>query len=204
MTILSLIEHVRILPVFSLEDCQKWFPDTGRSTLILQLSTYTKRGIFVRLKRGLYLYPQKGIRIDPRIIASRIDPQAVISMETVLQDAGMIPEVPFAVTCVTPGKTARCTNKEAGTFIYRHIKQSLLFGWDVYEAGPYPIKIAQPEKALLDFFWYHRFEKNPEEYLAGLRLTVPENFSQSRLTQYAGLFNNPNITRMVKLLPKTL
>lgn len=202
MTLVSLIDHARTLPVFSLEDCQKWFPDSSRGTLILQLSTYAKKGLFIRLKRGLYLYPEKGVRIDSRIIASRFDPQAVVSMETVLHDAGMVPEIPFAVTCVTPGKTARFVSREAGTFIYHHIKPSLLFGWDVHDIHPYPIKIAHVEKALLDLFWYHRFEQDMEGYLEGLRLTIPNDFSWSRFSRYVELFNHPNITRMAQFLQK--
>lgn len=202
MTILSLIDHARTLPVFSLEDCQKWFPDSARGTLILQLSTYTKKGFFIRLKRGLYLYPEKGVRIDSRIIASRLDPQAVVSMETVLHDVGMAPEIPFAVTCVTPGKTARFASRATGTFIFHHIKPSLLFGWDVHTISSFPIKIAHSEKALLDLFWYHRFEKDIQGYLEGLRLTVPGDFSRSRFSRYVELFNHPNITKMAQFFQK--
>jgi len=204
MTRVSLIEHARAFPIFSLEDCWKWFPDNTRSTLILQLWQYVRRGTLFRLKRGLYYYHDPSISIDPRVIASRLDVRAVVSLEAVLHDAGMTPEVPFAVTCVTPGKTMRYHYPALGTFIFRHIKPLLMFGWDVQKFPPYPVKIAHPEKALLDLFWFHRFEKEPERYVEGLRLSLPDGFSFRRLTSYAHVYDDANIIRMASHIKKHL
>ncbi|MEK7122432.1 MAG: hypothetical protein AAB855_01095 [Patescibacteria group bacterium] len=197
MTLVSLIEKARTLPIFSLEDCQKWFPNSTRKALILQLWRFGERGSILRLKRGLFLYTDPTVRIDPRVIASRLDARAVVSIETALHDAGITPEIPFAVTCITPGKTKRYHYPSLGTYIFRHIKPPLLFGWDVQTFQPYPVKIAHPEKALLDLFWFHRFEKDPSAYVNGLRLSLSSGFSFGRLMDYAKVFDNENVVRMV-------
>lgn len=198
MTLNSLIERARTLPVFSLQDCQKWFPESSRKALILQLWRFVERGRITRLKRGLFLYHDPLARLDPRIIASRLDPRAVVSLETALHDAGMTPEIPFAVTCVTPGRTARYHYKRLGTFIFHHMKPLLFFGWSVQKLPPYPVKVARPEKALLDLFWFHRFENDPEAYVEGLRLSIPQNFSHRLLAGYAKPYKNVKVTEMVR------
>lgn len=204
MTLSSLIEHARTLPVFSLQDCQKWFPESSRKALILQLWRFVEQGRITRLKRGLFLYQDPSVRLDPRVIASRLDPRAVVSLETVLHGIGMTPEIPFAVTCVTPGRTARYHNKRLGTFIFRHMKPSLFFGWDTQKLPPYPVRVARPEKALLDLFWFHRFEKNPEAYVEGLRLSLPRSFSRSLLAGYAKPYKNVKVAEMVKQVKSNL
>ncbi len=204
MTFVSLIEKARILPIFSLEDCRKWFPNSTRKALILQLWRFVERGSIVRLKRGLFLYSDPTVRIDPRVIASRLDSRAIVSVEAALHDAGITPEIPFAVTCVTPGKTMRYHYPELGTVIFRHIKPSLLFGWDVQTFTPYPVKIAHPEKALLDLFWFHRFEKDPKAYVEGLRLSIPDGFSPRRLADYARFYGDKNVSQMADYVKKQL
>ena len=194
-----LLERARTYPIFSIEECCKWFPKTTRGTMIFQLSQFAKKGKLLRVKRGLYLSPQE-TGISPSAIASRIDPEAIVSLESVLSRAGIIPEVPFSVVAVTSGKTRNFTVKDYGSIRFRHIKPSLNFGWSVEKDGQYNIKTAEPEKALLDLLWFHRFEADPAGYLKELRLSIPKNFSWEVFSRYAKLYESEQMNNFTKLI----
>ncbi len=181
------MEHARSWPIFSVQDCAKWFPSDRRSAILLGLNRYTASGHILRLRRGLYLINQKPYP-DTFSIASRLDSLAVLSTESVLHNAGMIPEIPFSITAVTPVVTAQYHPSVGGLFIFRHIKPELFFGFEIEEHFPYSVRIAHPEKALLDLLWFHRFEDDPDSYLTELRLEIPDHFSWKRYKQYARLF----------------
>lgn len=187
-------------PIFSVEDCQKWFPGTDRRTLIVQLSSYVKQGDLLRLKRGIYLLNQQPFP-HPLAIASRLDPQAIISLETILNRAGLIPDIPFATTAVTPGRTMKVRLKNYGQqFIFRHIKPALVFGFKLEEYHPYTARVAEPEKALLDLLWFHRFEHDPAAYIHELRMTMPRNFSWKRFRRYASQYQHDGLVRLAQAI----
>lgn len=87
MTLLELLNRAREYPLFTLEECRKWFPGTSRRTAILQLCHYVARGHILRAKRGLFVLNAKSLP-HPWVFTTRLDPQAVISLETVLHEAG--------------------------------------------------------------------------------------------------------------------
>lgn len=203
MTILQLLAHARQYPIFGIEDCQKWFTKTTRGTLLLQLTVYTKRGHFLRLKRGLYVLNAEPFP-DPRAITSRLDPRAIVSLETVLHAHGMIPDVPFATTAVTPGKPVRYHIPSLGNFLFRHVKRDLMFGGTLVAFPPYHVRIAEPEKALLDLFWFHRFERDVRDYLHELRLTLPRSFSRSRFLRYARAYHSSQLLKIAALTLRRL
>lgn len=196
----ELAKKARNWPIFSIEDCQKWFPATGRRTLIFQLSSYVKQGDLLRLKRGVYLLNQQPFP-HPFAIASRLDPQAIISLEAILNRTGIIPDIPFATTAVTPGRTATVRLRNSTQqFIFRHIKPTLIFGFKLEEYPPYTARVAEPEKALLDLLWFHRFERDGAAYIHELRLTIPKGFSWKRFEHYAKQFHHRQITRLAKII----
>lgn len=201
MTLLQLLEHARRFPIFQIEDCQKWFPQAKRGTLLLQLSTYARRGYLLRLRRGLYMLNDLPMP-HPFAVASRLKPEAVISLETVLSAAGVLPDTALAVTAITAQRGGRYVIPAAGgVFVFRHIQPVLLFGWRLEQFPPHAARVAYPEKALLDLFWLHQQEKNFASYLEGLRLSFPADFSWQRFRAFARLFPNPrfqNIIRMVE------
>lgn len=201
MTFLQLSERARTWPIFTVQDCAKWFPDARRKALLLSLTRYTASGLLIRLRRGLYLLNREPYP-DSFAIASRLDSSAIVSMETVLHRFGMIPEIPFTTTSVTPVITARYHPPVGGLFVFRHIKPILLFGFNIEERAPYNIKIAHPEKALLDLCWFHRFERDIPAYCSELRLDIPDNFSWKNFYAYAKIFANRQITEFAQYIKK--
>ncbi len=187
MKLIDLLERARNYPVFDLEDCRKWFPRGSRATTILQLSNFAKDGKITRVRRGLYLLPgTEGLH--PFVIASRIDPESCISLESVLAQAGIIPETMFGAVAITTGKTRQFTIQNYGSVRFRHEKPSLNFGWSVVRMGQYAVRVASTEKALLDLLWFHRFEADLAGYVHELRLTIPKTFSWTLFKRYCKLY----------------
>ncbi len=80
-----------------------------------------------------------------------------ISLEYVLGRAGLIPESPFAITCVTQ-KTPRVYVTPIGTFVYRQIRKPGLFaGYDTESYRGLEVAIASPGKALFDALYLRPF-----------------------------------------------
>lgn len=201
MILYTLLARARSFPVFQLVDCQKWFPATSRGTVRLQLAQYVRRGYLRRLRRGLYLL-NDGPRPHPWVIASRLKPGAIISLEAVLGEAGIIPETPLAVTALTEKRGGSYVLPQLGTFIFRHLDPAYLFGWSLADYPPYSVRVAYPEKALLDLLWFHRREKEPASYLEGLRLSFPKTFSWLRWRSLARQFQDPRLQEMARLVER--
>lgn len=202
MRLIDLLERARNYPIFTLEDCRKWFPDTMRSTAILQLSNFTMQDKIRRVKRGLYMLPLVE-NLHPFILAASIDPESFISLESVLAQAGMIPETMFGTTAVTTGKTRQFSIERYGLIRFRHEKMSLNFGWKVVRMGQYAVRIACPEKALLDLLWFHRFESDTEGYIHELRLSIPKKFSWSIFRRYSKMYESKQMDLLAEQLIKT-
>jgi predicted transcriptional regulator of viral defense system len=119
-----------------------------------QISYWQKKGLIVKIKNGLYAFSDNAHSIQPEEIAPLIYSPSYISLEKALSVYGLIPEMTYAVTCVTPKATRRFRNTW-GVFSYRHVKPSLFFGY--HEAGSKMnlYLIADPEKALLDYLYFN-------------------------------------------------
>lgn len=201
MKMLELIVFAHSWPIFTVQDCAKWFPNTKRAAILLALTRGVASGLLIRLRRGLYLLNQEPYP-DPFAIASRLDPLGVVSMETVLHRFGMIPEVSFSTTLVTPAGTARYHTAIGGSFHIRHIKKELLFGYELEPHSPYSVRVATPEKALLDLLWFHRFERDQAAYLSELRLDIPKEFSWRTFRAFAQLFAHKQMSEFSKSVIK--
>lgn len=64
---------------------------------------------------------------------------------------GLIPEGVADMTAVTTRKTMRFENT-LGRFIYQHIKPAAFRGFRTMGSGPNAFFMAEPEKAVVDFY----------------------------------------------------
>jgi predicted transcriptional regulator of viral defense system len=79
-----------------------------------------------------------------------------LSLEYVLEKAGMIPESPFALTCITT-KTPRMYATPLGRFVYRGIRSDLFTGFGLEAYRGLEVRIASPAKALFDMLYLQPF-----------------------------------------------
>ncbi len=143
------------LPIFTAEQANRILPETEKAQANVQFSRWMKRGELRGLRRGLYMRVDR--TIDEMVVANSLYQPSYISMETVLNTAGIMPDVSAEVTSITTGRPKKYIT-ENGVFSYSKIARSLFFYEHLVESkiDGYMYKIASPEKALLDWMYVRR------------------------------------------------
>jgi predicted transcriptional regulator of viral defense system len=152
------------------------------------LSRWAKKGHIIRLKKGVYMtrrfyeLHQSHASFMPAV-SSIILPQSYVSLEYVLQRGGILTEITYPTTAVTP-KNTRTIENTLGTFAYRHIKLPLYTGFRqevFYGVHFYQASVA---KALFDYFYLRPLPRGLHKYKINLaeelRLNLDELSSEAR------------------------
>ena len=176
------------------------------------LGRWTKRGLLVRLKNGMYAFPEWLQRPGfGMFAANKMYKPSYISLHSALAFYDMIPETVVQLTSVTSLKTWD-TENAAGQFSYRNVHPRMMFGYDIKaadaqlsgQAGLPPIFIATPEKALLDLLYLNR-EYKSEEDMEELRLDddfMASEFSRERMDEYLDRLADTSLTKRMNTLYK--
>jgi predicted transcriptional regulator of viral defense system len=144
----------------------------------------------VTLKRGLYIFADK--KVDKVEIARCLYSPCYISLEYALNMYGLIPDVPFAMTMVTP-KATRKFNTVFGQFIYRNIKKEVFFGFDEETL------IAEKEKALVDYLYLNSSHLVPSViFWKELRLQNLDDFDFDRALYFAEKYNSLKLLSLLE------
>lgn len=158
------------------------------------LETYTKKGLLVRLRRGLYAL--KDAQPSEEAIANALYQPSYISLEYALAKYGIIPEMPYTVTSVTTKATANFTVK-GREFTYTRIKAVAFTGYGPEKNNGRTVFLAEPEKALVDYLYLVSLGKrslNDRFYLNRL--------DKQKIKSYAKLFNRLKLDQLVSGLLK--
>jgi predicted transcriptional regulator of viral defense system len=108
-----------------------------------------KAGLLVKLKRGKWALPNANRFSIAEHLTSPFP--AYISLQSALYHHGLISQIP-AVTYAVSVARPRRYHTPLGTFSIHHVEPHFFFGYETDETGT--AKIAVPEKALLDFFYF--------------------------------------------------
>lgn len=176
--------------------------ETNTSQARVQISRWHKEGKLIQLKRGLYLLSEayRKIEIWEPYIASFLKKPSYISLEKALEYYDLIPEAVTVYTSVSTKRQGRFVSK-AGIFDYRHIKNSLFWGYESITIHKQTAFMALPEKALLDLIYLNGLNIQ-QEYLEELRLQNVEKINIDRLFEYAEKFQGPGMQRAAKVIKK--
>lgn len=170
-----------------------------------QLVRWEKKGLVWRLKRGLYTLPdeQRARSLSLRWLANRLYSPSYVSLDTVLSFYELIPEAVTVVTSIAVAKTAAFNNR-LGRFTYTCIKRDRFFGFEeVPDENGILVRIATPEKALLDRIYFDPSWRDESSYFEeNLRLQNIALLRSTHLKQYARQFNSAKIDRAVYWLIK--
>lgn len=179
------LQHYHLF-LFDLKDLGKFFPHNSSQTLKVQIHTWKKKGWIKTLKRGLYkvIYPEEK-NIPDLYIANRLYSPSYVSLETALSLYSIIPQIAFKATSITTKPT-----RIFGQFIYRSISPKLFTGYRIIKDQGFEIKIAEPEKALLDYLYLK--SKRKED--------ITDRFEKIILKQ----LNRNKIQRYLKMYPKNI
>ena len=130
--------------VFRLKDVAMLVSETSFSSLNLKLNYYVRTGRLQNPRKGLYCKPN----YNPQELACRIFAPAYISLEYVLQRAGVIFQYDSRFTMLS--YLCRDVEIDNQIFSFRKIKNELLVSQQGIEQHGNTVTIATPERAFLD------------------------------------------------------
>jgi predicted transcriptional regulator of viral defense system len=168
----------------------------------VQLSRWVNAKKLVQAKRGIYLLAEKHRKtaLYEPYLASLLKRPSYISLEKALEYHGLIPEAVPVFTSLTTKRQGKFISP-AGTFVYRHIKRQLFWGYESVTVNGQTGFIASPEKALLDLFYLNGMNIS-EKYLKGLRLQNVGKIDIENLLTEARRFKSAGILRAAKTVKK--
>jgi predicted transcriptional regulator of viral defense system len=167
------------------------------------LSRWVKKRHIIRLKKGIYMtqrfYEQNQSHASfLPAVSSIILPQSYVSLDYVLQRAGILTDVTYPITAVTP-KNTRLVENACGTFVFRHIKLPLYTGFSQDTFFGVIFHLASVAKALFDYFYLRPLPRGMRTHkinLAGeLRLNLGALSSevQREFADYSELCDSPKM-----------
>ena len=192
------LKTISKLPVINTKNL---FAGVANPTSIeVQISRWKKADKIIQLKKGVYLLaePYRKIEVyEPSIAAILIRP-SYISLEKALEYHNLIPEAVPVYTSVTTKRQGRFVSR-VGIFDYKHIQESLFWGYTSSTVKQQTAFVASPEKALLDFFYLKRV-KISLDYLQELRLQNVEKINIEKLFKCASRFRKPKMLRIAEAI----
>jgi predicted transcriptional regulator of viral defense system len=182
--------------LFSLNDIRK----IDSSFDLRRLSEWQEKGFIKMIRRGHYAFSGREINESALfLIANKIYTPSYVSMEMALAYYNLIPEAVYGITSVSSRKTNHFKT-DFGEFIYRHIKPQLIFGYKLISYRGQNFKIAEPEKAILDYFYLNTYLNTNDDF-AGLRINggeFKEQMDKDKLKMYLGVFGNKRLEKRFK------
>lgn len=183
--------------VFSLKDVQQLYPVFQR----LQLTRWQKKGYLNKIIKGYYLFSDLQRKEETLfLIANKIYTPSYISLEIALSYYGFIPDNVYTITSTT-SRTTYTFISEIGNFTYQKIKSSLFWGYTLVSINNHNFKIAEPEKALLDYFYLNSHLKQKEDF-EEMRFNLKEiqdKINLKKFNQYLAMFQNKALSQRVDL-----
>jgi predicted transcriptional regulator of viral defense system len=159
------------------------------------LERYAKKGVFVRLKGGLYALSQN--YPTGYLIANKLCEPSYVSFETALSYHNLIPETVYGFTSATT-KTTRSFAVKEQLFKYHTIKKTAYTGYKLTNIAGENVLLAEKEKALADHLYYVFIKK--KSLNERLRL---KGVKRDKLFSYISLFAMPNFLKWVKNVIRT-
>lgn len=137
------------------------------------LQRLVSAGRFVHLRRGRWATSQQ---IDPLILPEYLTAPfpSYISLQTALFYYGMISQIPHTIYAVTLARTKQYKTP-LGFFSVHHIQPDFFFDFTIVGN----VKIASPEKALLDVLYLTPARSNLFKTLPEIELTSQFNFKKA-------------------------
>ncbi|MBI2410505.1 MAG: hypothetical protein HYV32_01230 [Candidatus Kerfeldbacteria bacterium] len=182
--------------VFSIADIRLLEPNFDKK----QLTQWFKKGYIQRVARGYYIFSDLPLNEQTLFfIANTVYSPSYVSFESALSYYGFIPEGVYSITSATTKKTATLRNALHTTFFYHTIKPALFFGYHLAQYHGRTIRMAEPEKTILDYFYIHS-HLNTLEDMEGMRFNeqeCTESIDSQKLFRYLEEFHSPALEKRI-------
>lgn len=165
-----------------------------------RLVEWQEKGYIKKIIRGYYILAD--LKLDENVlfeIANRIYCPSYISFEMAFSYYQMIPESVYGLTSATSRKTM-VFETNVGDFIYHTIQPRLHFGYRLVNNRGKRFKVAEPEKALIDYFYINTSIRSEDDF-AGMRIEEDQYFTQvneTRLVAYLNEFQQKSLAKRLK------
>ena len=188
--------------IFSINEIEKLYPKFNKINLL----SWQKKGYLQKIRNSWYCFSD--IKIDQTVlfyIANKIYQPSYVSLESALYYYGVIPEVVFTTTSISTLKTNKFKNKYS-LMTYKNIQSNYFFGYKLIQKDSFTFKIADIEKALIDYFYLNYSIKNIDDIKA-LRLNkhiLLEELDFNKIKEYANYYNSKVLIKKINILYKFL
>lgn len=183
--------------VFSYPDILKVDPLFDRRRLV----EWQQQNHIRKVRNGYYTFADTEINEATLFhLSNNIYKPSYISLETALSYYNLIPEAVYLVTGISTRKTMTFAT-QAGNFAYRTIKESLYFGYNLAQMGGHTVRIANPEKSLLDMLYLNKIDEISE--IEGMRINhqaAIDLIDLPRIEDYLMLFQSGIMEKRVHKL----
>ncbi|MCK6606347.1 MAG: hypothetical protein L6Q59_15735 [Ignavibacteriaceae bacterium] len=171
-----------------------------------RLADWQKKGYLERVANGIYIFGDA--EIDEKYLwylSNKIYEPSYISLEAAFAYYGFIPESVYQITAVSTKKTY-ATKFRGVSFFYRTISRKYYFGYRHINWEKTFIRIAEPEKALIDYF-YLNSEINSVGHIEELRFnssSIREKINFDKMAAYLNYYSNKSLSERISIFRKWL
>ncbi|KKM23776.1 hypothetical protein LCGC14_1611760 [marine sediment metagenome] len=151
MTFIEFKDSLNKFTVFSVRDIRKIDPQFERRNL----KNWQDKGYIKKVIKGHYIFTD--LEINESVlyeIANKIYSPSYVSLEMALSYYHLIPESVYQITSVATKKTKEFMTPIA-SFNFRTLRPNLFFGYKIVSYDQKSFKIADGEKAILDYLYFN-------------------------------------------------
>ena len=196
MRFIEFKKKLKDLIIFSIKDIEK----IDKSIHPPRFVEWQAKNYIKKIIRGYYIFAD--LELNEKvlfIIANKIYRPSYISFEMALSYYRLIPETMYGITSATTRHTYNF-NTNFAPFIYKRIKPKLMFGYKLVEYNNQVYKIAEVEKALIDFFYLKPDIKKDDDFKE-LRIDKQSFLEQvdfEKLNKYLKVIDSAVLSRRVR------
>lgn len=165
-----------------------------------RLNEWQKKNYIKKIIKGYYIFSDLELNEDVLFtISNKLYKPSYISFEMALSYYELIPESVYGVTAACSRKTIHFKTSIAD-FFYHKIKPNLMFGYKLIKYSNHVFKIAEIEKAILDYFYIKAHIKTVEDF-EELRIDKNNFLRQiniNKFNKYLETFNSNALSKRVK------
>jgi len=167
---------------------------------IQRFTDWQNKGYLKKVTRGYYIFSDTEINENVLcVMANEIYNPSYVSLESALSYYNLIPEGVYSVTSISSKKTVTLKTP-FGDFSYKKIKPELMFGYALVRYKNHNFKMAEMEKAVLDYFYINAKVKNENDFFE-MRFdatTFKDSVDMDKFERYLKAFNNKSLEKRIR------